>query len=58
MHDSTTLGKIGVLFPTNADVFQEKISTLMSGLEFVRAYIDDLLFITQSTWKHHLLFRV
>ena len=36
------------------DVFQEKIATLMSGLEFVRAYIDDLLIITQSSWKHHL----
>jgi hypothetical protein len=36
------------------DVFQEKISTLMSGLEFVRAYIDDLLIITQSSWEDHL----
>ncbi len=36
------------------DVFQEKISTLMSGLEFVRAYIDDLLIITNSNWKNHL----
>jgi hypothetical protein len=37
------------------DVFQEKISTLMSGLEFVRAYIlDDLLIISQSSWKDQL----
>ena len=36
------------------DVFQEKISTLMSGLEFVRAYIDDLLIITRSSWEDHL----
>jgi hypothetical protein len=36
------------------DVFQEKISTLMSGLEYVRAYIDDLLIITQSNWQDHL----
>jgi hypothetical protein len=36
------------------DVFQEKISTLMSGLEYVRAYIDDLLIITQSSWQDHL----
>jgi hypothetical protein len=36
------------------DVIQEKISTLMSILEFVRAYIDDFLIITQSRWKDHL----
>jgi hypothetical protein len=35
----------------NPNVFQEKISMLMSGLEFVRAYIDDLLIITQSSWE-------
>jgi hypothetical protein len=26
----------------------------MNGLEFVRAYIDDLLIVTQSSWKHQL----
>ena len=36
------------------DIFQEKMSTLMDGLEFVRAYIDDLLCITKGTWDDHL----
>jgi hypothetical protein len=40
------------------DVFQEKISMLMSGLEFVRAYIDDLLIITQSSWQQDHLTKV
>ena len=36
------------------DIFQEKISDLMSGLDFVRAYIDDILIISSSTWDDHL----
>ena len=35
------------------DIFQEKMSELMSGLEFVRVYIDDLLCIT-TTFEDHL----
>ena len=31
------------------DIFQEKMSTLMQDLEYVRAYIDDLLILTSST---------
>jgi hypothetical protein len=30
------------------DLFQEKISEVMLGLEFVRAYIDDILVLTHS----------
>ena len=36
------------------DIFQDKMSTLMAGLEFVRTYIDDLLVITKSTFEDHL----
>ena len=36
------------------DIFQEKMTSLMAGLEFVRAYIDDLLCITKSDWDNHL----
>ena len=36
------------------DIFQEKMSELMSGLDFVRVYIDDLLCITTSTYEDHL----
>ena len=30
------------------DVFQEKMNVLFNGLEYVRAYIDDLLIICNS----------
>ena len=33
------------------DIFQDKMSTLMAGLEFVRTYIDDLLVITKNTFE-------
>jgi len=36
------------------NIFQEKISELMSGLEFVCAYLDDLLIITKSDWTNHI----
>ena len=36
------------------DIFQEKMSDLMIGLEFVRVYIDDLLVVTKDTWEDHL----
>ncbi len=33
------------------DIFQEKISSLMESLEFVRVYIDDLLTVTSLFMK-------
>ena len=39
---------------SSCDIFQEKMSELMQGLEFVRTYIDDLLCITASTFDDHL----
>ena len=36
------------------DIFQEKMSTLMDGLEFVRTYLDDCLGLTSGTWEDHL----
>ena len=36
------------------DTFQEKMSELLSGLEYVRTYIDDLLAITSGSWEDHL----
>jgi hypothetical protein len=36
------------------DIFQEKISTLMEGLEFIRTYLDDCLCLTAGTWEDHL----
>ena len=39
---------------SSCDIFQEKISDLMQGLEFVRTYIDDVLYITALTFEDHL----
>jgi hypothetical protein len=36
------------------DIFQEKMSELMQGLDFARAYIDDLLVVTQGNFTQHL----
>ena len=36
------------------DIFQERMSILMKGLEFVCTYIDDLLCITKGDWTDHL----
>ena len=36
------------------DIFQEKMSTLMATLEFVRVYLDDVLCITKDTFDDHL----
>ena len=36
------------------DIFQEKMNELFYGLDFVQAYIDNLLCITKSTFEEHL----
>ena len=36
------------------DIFQEQMSDLMSGLEFVHVYIDDILCITKDNFQDHL----
>ena len=36
------------------DIFQEKMTGLMEQLDYVRAYIDDLLIITKSSYEDHL----
>ena len=36
------------------DIFQEKMSDLMQGLEFARAYIDDLLVVSKGNFETHL----
>ena len=59
MHYSATLGKykyqqLPMGLCNSPDIFQEKMSSLMAGLEFVRAYIDDLLIISKDTFEDHL----
>ena len=36
------------------DIFQEKMNELFAGLEYVRAYIDDLLVVSNGTFEDHL----
>ena len=36
------------------DIFQEKMAELFDGMEFVRAYIDDLLVLTKGDYADHL----
>jgi len=36
------------------DIFQEKMNDLFAGLDYVRAYIDDLLIISNGTLEDHL----
>ncbi len=39
---------------TAPDIFQEKMNSLMDGLEFARAYLDDLLVISKNSFEEHL----
>jgi hypothetical protein len=41
-------------FAGSADIFQAKMGNLMATLEYLRAYIDDLLVITKSSHDDHL----
>ena len=36
------------------NIFQEKMSELMEGFDYVRTYIDDLLVISSGTFEEHL----
>ena len=36
------------------DIFQEKVNELFYGLDYVKAYIDDLLIITKDSFEEHL----
>jgi hypothetical protein len=41
-------------FGGSADIFQAQIMDLVASLEFVRAYMDDLLIITRGILDEHL----
>ena len=41
-------------FGGSADIFQAQIMDLMASLEFVQAYIDDLLIVTRGILDDHL----
>ncbi len=46
--------RIPMGFGGSAGIFQAQIMDLMASLEFVRAYMDDLLIITRQTLDEHL----
>jgi hypothetical protein len=39
---------------SSADIFQERMSELMRGLDFVRCYIDDVLMVSKNSFLDHL----
>jgi hypothetical protein len=41
-------------FSGSADIFQAEMGNLMAALEYIRAYIDNLLVITKSSHDDHL----
>jgi hypothetical protein len=41
-------------FSGSSDIFQAEMGNLMATLEYVRAYIDNLLVITKSSHDEHL----
>ncbi len=41
-------------FGGSADIFQAQMMDLMASLDYVQAYIDDLLIITRGSLEDHL----
>jgi hypothetical protein len=39
----------------NPDVFQNVMSKLVQDMEYVKIYLDDMLILTNSSFKDHLL---
>jgi hypothetical protein len=46
--------RLPIGFAGLADIFQAEMGNLMATLEYVRAYIDNLLVITKSSYDDHL----
>jgi len=46
--------RLSMGYAGSADIFQAEMMKLMEALEYVRAYIDDLLVITRVTLEDHL----
>ena len=45
---------MGFKLCNSPDIFQEKMSELFEGLNFVRTHIDDLLSLTKGSFQDHL----
>ena len=46
--------KLQTCLCNSPDIFQEKMDELFNGLEYVRAYIDDLIIISNGNIEDHL----
>ena len=46
--------KIPMGLCNSPDIFQEKTNKLFNGLDYVRAYIDDLLIISNKSLEDHI----
>ena len=59
MCDNLTVGKCKFNVPpmglnNSPDIFQEKMSDSMKGLNFTRTHLDNLLVITKGSYEDHL----
>ena len=59
IYNSLTVGKfeyqkLQMVLCNSPDIFQEKIKESFNGLEYVRAYIDNLLIISNGNFEDHL----
>jgi hypothetical protein len=52
--DKYSYQRLPMGFAGSADIFQAEMGNLMAALEYVRAYIDNLLVITKSSHDDHL----
>ena len=52
--DKYTYLRIPMRINSASDIFQEKISSLMEGLEYARTYLDDLLCLSKGDFESHL----
>ena len=41
-------------FANSPDIFQQKMNDLYHGFEFIHAYIDDNLVLTEGYWTGHV----
>ena len=46
--------RLPMVLSNSPDIFQERMSTLMADLEYVQAYINDLLYFSKGDWEDHL----
>jgi hypothetical protein len=51
---SSFLGALPMGIAGSPDIFQSKMSELMKDLEYVQAYLDNLLCISRSSLEDHL----